>query len=63
MDLAQRKLSKEEWDSLEVPVSQDELRILKLIQDGYDDVNIVYNDTLSLINFIKISEGVTNFFL
>ena len=59
MDLAQRKLSKEEWDSLEVPVSQDELRILKLIQDGYDDVNIVYNDTLSLINFIKISEGGT----
>jgi hypothetical protein len=32
---------------------------LKLIQDGYDDVNIVYNDTLSLINFIKISEGGT----
>lgn len=59
MDLAQRKLSKEEWDSLEVPVSQDELRILKLIQDGYDNVNIVYNDTLSLINFIKISEGGT----
>jgi hypothetical protein len=59
MDLAQRKLSKEEWDSLEVPVSQDELRILKLIQDGYDNVNIIYNDTLSLINFIKISDGGT----
>ena len=59
MDLAQRKLTKEEWDSLEVPVSQDELRILKLIRDGYEDVNIVYNDTLSLINFIKISDGGT----
>jgi len=35
------------------------ITILKLIQDGYDDVNIVYNDTLSLINFIKISEGGT----
>ena len=54
MDLAQRKLSKEEWDSLEVPVSKKELRILKLIQEGYENVNVVYNDTVSLLNFIKI---------
>ena len=31
MDLGQRKLSKEEWDSLEISVSPEELKILKMI--------------------------------
>jgi hypothetical protein len=59
MDLAQRKLSQEEWESLEVPVGPEELRILKLIKDGYENVNTTYNDSLSLINFIKITDGGT----
>jgi len=59
MDLAQRKLSQEEWESLEVPVGKEELRILKLIKDGYENVNITFNDALSLINFIKITDGGT----
>ena len=55
MDLRQKRLTAEEWDALEVPVSKDELRILKLIHNGYDNVNIADNDTMSLINFIKIN--------
>ena len=55
MDLAQRKLSQEEWESLEVPVGLQELRILRLINSGYGDVNIAFNDALSLINHIKMT--------
>lgn len=57
MDLSQTKLSKEEWESLEVPVTASELRILKLIGNGYSNVNIKYNDTVSLLNFIKLTNS------
>ena len=57
MDLSQQKLSAEEWDALERPVSKEEQRILEMIRDGYDNINILFNDTQSLINFIKISEN------
>ena len=45
MDLLQRKLTKDEWDSIERPITSDELRIVKLISDGYDNVNIKRNST------------------
>lgn len=54
MDLTQRKLSKSEWNSIEMPVSKDEESILKLIISGYTDVNIRTNKTNSLFNFLKI---------
>jgi len=57
MDLSQQKLTAEEWDALERPVSKDEQRILEMIHNGYDNINILFNDTQSLINFIKISEN------
>jgi hypothetical protein len=54
MDLNQTKLSKTEWNSIEVPVSQDEKEILKLIDDGFNNVNIKYNSNLSLLSITKI---------
>jgi len=57
MDLSQQKLSAEEWDALERPVSKEEQRILEMIHRGYDNINILFNDTQSLIDFIKISEN------
>ena len=54
MDLKQRKLSKSEWDSIEMPVSDQESDILKLITTGYTDVNIKVNKTNSLFTFLKI---------
>ena len=54
MDLIQRKLSKSEWESIEIPVSQDELAILKLITSGFSDVGIRTNKTNSLFSFLKI---------
>jgi hypothetical protein len=52
--LSQQKLSKSEWDSVEIPVSPDELAILKLITSGYTDINIRTNKTNSIFSFLKI---------
>ena len=54
MNLNQQKLSKSEWDSVEIPVSEDEATILKLIISGFADVNIKTNKTNSLLSFLKI---------
>ena len=58
MDLRQQKLTSEEWDALERPVSKEEQRILQMINQGYNNVDILFNDTQSLINFIKVSENL-----
>ena len=54
MDLNQRKLNKSEWDSIEIPVSESEKKILKLIITGFNDVNIKMKHHNSLITFLKI---------
>ena len=54
MDLKQIKLSKSEWDSIEIPVSTQENEVLNLIIKGYSDVNIKINKTDSLFTFLKI---------
>lgn len=54
MDLIQRKLTKSEWEGIEVPVSEDEQEILKLIKNGYRDINIRYNNNPSLIGYMKM---------
>ena len=59
MDLNQRKLSKSEWESIEVPVSTEEIEILTLIMNGYNNVNIKYNKFDSLFSFLKIEYSET----
>ncbi len=54
MDLAQRKLSQEEWESLEIPIIGRERQILKMVKEGYNDVCSSSNDTQTIFNFIKI---------
>jgi hypothetical protein len=54
MDLQQRKLNKSEWESIEVPVSKAEKVILKMIIDGYNNVNLRVNNNNSIFTFIKI---------
>lgn len=56
MDLTQSKLSKREWETIEIPVSENEKKILSMIIKGYDDVNIHTNDTQSMYSFIKIEQ-------
>jgi hypothetical protein len=55
MDLTQRKLTKAEWTSIELPVAADEKRINELICAGYHNVNLVRNPTMSLLKYMKIA--------
>lgn len=58
MDLKQNKLSKTEWESIEKSVDDNEKKILKLIVDGYADVNIRFNETQSLNNYIHFDPSI-----
>ena len=54
MDLKQRKLSKSEWDSIEIPVSKTENEILRLIIDGFSNVHLKVNKADSIFTYLKI---------
>jgi hypothetical protein len=54
MDLKQRKLSKSEWTSIEVPVSKAEEEILQLIVQGAKNPNFRINKANSLFSTLKI---------
>jgi len=55
MDLTQKKLSKSEWEFLEIPVDNEEMKVLKLIYNSRDNVNIRFNESKSFLEFIKIT--------
>lgn len=63
MDLTQNKLSRQEWNNLETPVSDNEKTILNILIKGYDDTNISINKNLSLIEVLKIeyNEGIETY--
>ena len=54
MELKQLKLTKSEWESMEVPVSAAEQEILQLIVRGFHNVNLRTNATPSLLGFLKL---------
>ena len=58
MDLTQNKLTRAEWDSIEVPVSESENEILKMIVEGFTNRDIVKNKTMSLFSFTKIEKSI-----
>ena len=53
MDLTQSKLTRTEWNGIELPVSSREKDILKLIIQGYHNVNISYATCKTLYDLIK----------
>ena len=53
--LIQVKLTGEEWNGVEIMEPEEEMRILKLIIDGFHDVNHVFNPHLSLMTRLKIT--------
>ena len=54
MDLSQTKLTRSEWNNIEIPTEKKELQIIKLICKGYSDIHQTHNDTLSLLQYLKI---------
>lgn len=57
MDLKQTKLTRNEWESIEVPISQEEREIVKMIHDGYFHLDIKINKTMSMISFLKMENS------
>ena len=54
MDLNQTQLIKSEWESIEIPSSESEIKILELIKNGFIKTNISVNYHLSLLSFLKV---------
>ena len=52
--LSQTKLSRSEWESIEIPVPESEKLILNMIQDGYSKVDILINASENMISFTKM---------
>ena len=61
MDLRQQKLTKKEWEFLEVPVSPQEQIILDLIYNSFENVNFTKNETNSLLLYLKIGTDELSF--
>ena len=57
MDLSQTKLTRSEWNSIEIPTEKKELQIINMICSGYNNINICHNDTLSLLHYLKITSS------
>ena len=60
MDLHQTKLTRTEWDSIEIPVSDSEKEILNLILEGFENPTVTKNKTTSLFSFTKIEQTPEN---
>ena len=57
MNLDQDKLSKNEWQNIEIPLDNSEIDIIKLIIKGFNDVNIKINNNLSFLTFLKLENN------
>ena len=54
MDLTQKRLTKAEWNSIEIDVSPEEKFILNIIINGFNNIMIYDNTNPSLLDFLKI---------
>ena len=55
IDLHQKRLTKKEWDSTEIPISDQEKEVLRIVINGYYDVNLKVNKNKSLVSYLKLS--------
>jgi hypothetical protein len=64
MDLTQSKLTRAEWETIEIPVSPQEKQILQLITTGYHQLDHHTNENQSLFSFVKLeANDATEHFL
>ena len=54
MDLSQVRLNKTEWDSIEIPLRPEELRVVNLIMAGYNDLWIRTNHNTSIASYLRL---------
>ena len=55
--IIQGRLTKSEWNNMEIPVSPDELTVIKLIRDSYHNVQLKINHNSSMIGILKTSSS------
>ena len=55
--IVQGRLTKSEWNNMEIPVSPDELTVIKLIRDSYQNVQLKMNHHSSMIGILKTSSS------
>ena len=55
--LKQNKLSKSEWETIEVPITESENRIVELIRDGYYNTSLIKNYSKNMIQFTKLASS------
>lgn len=60
MDLKQNKLTRAEWDSIEVPISNLEKDVLNMMIEGYENPNVKQNKNISMIEFLKTDKTPEN---
>lgn len=60
MDFTQNKLSKMEWESLEIPVQEKEKEILKIIWNNYNNINAKYNIHTSMMSVMNLNDNDEN---
>jgi len=58
MDLNQIRLNKTEWDSIEIPIREEEMRVVKMIMAGYSDLNIKTNRNISLASYLQMPTDI-----
>ena len=54
MDLTQRRLSKNEWEAIEVPVAEEEARVGRMLLEAAHDPDLRRNRAQSLASFLQI---------
>ena len=55
MDFTQKKLTRAEWESIEIPIAPNEKEIVQMICRGYHNLAIRENQHTSLFSIIKIT--------
>ena len=55
--ILQGRLTKSEWNNMEIPVSPDESTVIKLIRDSYHNVQLKMNHHSSMIGMLKTSSS------
>jgi len=60
MEFSQGKLSKTEWESIEISENEEEKKILQMIMDGYSNVSIHINKTESIMSFLKLTSSYSD---
>lgn len=59
-DFKQTKLTKEEWEQTEIPIKPEDKKIVELIKEGYHNINITKNNTISLMRYLKVYNDKEN---